>query len=424
MLDIVGGRRTVSGIRSVSGIIKTLDGITVYPPAQPGDPWRAAFYDRDGKRKYRQAADEDGLARKLDPVKRRLAGLPDLNRFETASGADLIAYYLSPDRLPADRQWSSSYRADQERFGRKTLEVIGDVPCGAIETWHMQQIVNRANTATSGARLRTFISGLIKIGGSMGFLTEPLPAVVHWQAGDRPRPTLKARICGESTDFIDMASLPRHRDVSALALATQQKRLCRWWRELMPYVAAYSGIRRGEMLALSADDVDSTRRTITVLRKVIEVNGKQTIELPKNGIIRTTLFPEIAPDGYRLADMLARRINEARTERDAGSNPNARLFPARGGKYMYACSFYSSIAEPAFAAAGWRTPESGSRWTWHTLRHVFCTTALVEWKLDLTDVSKLAGHSTIRITADRYVGAVAGTLERAFERTRVKQAME
>jgi integrase len=212
--------------------------------------------------------------------------------------------------------------------------VIGDVPCRAIETWHMQQIVNRANTATTGARMRTFVSGLIKAGSSAGFLSEPLPTVVHWQAGDRPRQTPRARICGESSDFIDMASLPRHQDVSALASATQQKRLCRWWRELMPYVAAYSGVRRGEMLALSADDVDSTRRTIAVLRKVIEVNGKQTIELPKNGIIRTTLFPEIAPDGYRLADMLARRINEARTEREAGSNPNALLFPARGGKYM------------------------------------------------------------------------------------------
>jgi integrase len=221
-----------------------------------------------------------------------------------------------------------------------------------------------------------------------------------------------------------MASLPRHQDVSALALATPQKRLCRWWHELMPYVAAYSGVRCGEMLALEAEDVDPTRRTIRVVRKVIEVNGKQTVELPKNGITRMTLFPEVAPDGYRLADMLARRIGEARAERDAGSNPAALLFPARGGKYMYACSFYSSIAEPAFVAAGWRAPESTSHWTWHTLRHVFCTTALVEWKLDLTDVSKLAGHSNIRVAADRYVGAVAGTLERAFERTGVKQTME
>jgi len=84
---------------------------------------------------------------------------------------------------------------------------------------------------------------------------------------------------------------------------------------------------------------------------------------------------------------------------------------------MYACSFYSTIAQPAFEAAEWRAAESRSRWTWHTLRHVFCTTALIEWKLDLTDVSRLAGHSTTRITADRYVSAVAGTLQRAFERT-------
>ena len=117
--------------------------------------------------------------------------------------------------------------------------------------------------------------------------------------------------------------------------------------------------------------------------------------------------------------MLARRPDEARAERDAGTNPHALLFPARGGRYIYACSFYSTIARPAFEAAGRRSAEPGIRWTWHTLRHVFCTTALIEWKLDLTDVSRLAGHSTTRITADRYVSAVAGTLRRAFERTRI-----
>jgi len=54
---------------------------------------------------------------------------------------------------------------------------------------------------------------------------------------------------------------------------------------------------------------------------------------------------------------------------------------------LYACSFYSTIAQPAFEAAGWHTPEPNIRWTRHTLRHVFCTTALIEWKLDLTGVA-------------------------------------
>jgi integrase len=51
--------------------------------------------------------------------------------------------------------------------------------------------------------------------------------------------------------------------------------------------------------------------------------------------------------------------------------------------------------------------------TWHSLRHVFCTTALSTWKLDVSDVSRLARHRNTRVTFEMYVGSVAGALERA-----------
>jgi hypothetical protein len=67
--------------------------------------------------------------------------------------------------------------------------------------------------------------------------------------------------------------------------------------------------------------------------------------------------------------------------------------------------------------AGWRGDESTSRWTWHSLCHVFCTTALFDWKLDATDVSRMAGHANYRITLDMYVGTTAGILDRARQAT-------
>jgi hypothetical protein len=45
---------------------------------------------------------------------------------------------------------------------------------------------------------------------------------------------------------------------------------------------------------------------------------------------------------------------------------------------------------------------------------VFCTTALNDWDLDVTDVSVLAGHANTQITMERYVSNTAGTLSRAF----------
>ena len=40
-------------------------------------------------------------------------------------------------------------------------------------------------------------------------------------------------------------------------------------------------------------------------------------------------------------------------------------------------------------------------------------TALFAWKLEPTDVSRLAGHANHRITLEMYVGATAGVLDRA-----------
>ena len=59
------------------------------------------------------------------------------------------------------------------------------------------------------------------------------------------------------------------------------------------------------------------------------------------------------------------------------------------------------------------TARGNSRWTWHSLRHVFCTTALFTWKLDATDVSCMAGHANVRTTLLMYVGSTAGVLDRA-----------
>ena len=72
----------------------------------------------------------------------------------------------------------------------------------------------------------------------------------------------------------------------------------------------------------------------------------------------------------------------------------------------------------AYLAAGWRDADGNGAWTWHSLRHVFCTTALFSWHLDATDVSGMAGHANVRVTLDMYVGTTAGVLDRARTATK------
>jgi hypothetical protein len=89
----------------------------------------------DGRRRYRQGATEDKLAAELEKIAERLqAGAPDMER----PGADLIAYYLSPDRLPADKRWSRKHAHTQRRLCERFAgPVIDPVTCQDIKTWHM-----------------------------------------------------------------------------------------------------------------------------------------------------------------------------------------------------------------------------------------------------------------------------------------------
>ena len=117
--------------------------------------------------------------------------------------------------------------------------------------------------------------------------------------------------------------------------------------------------------------------------------------------------------GYPLADQLAARIQQARAEQDTGANPLGLMFPAPRGGYWRSSNFDRRVLAPAYQAAGWRDAAGNGTWTWHSLRHVFCTTALFCWHLEATDVSCMAGHANVRVTLDMYVGATAGVLDRA-----------
>ena len=137
-------------------------------------------------------------------------------------------------------------------------------------------------------------------------------------------------------------------------------------------------------------------------------------ETPKNREQRRTIYPRATPQGYPLADRVAARAEQARAEQENGTNPLGLMFPTLKGCYWRASNFSRRVLAPAYHAAGWRPAPPGTRaWTWHSLRHVFSTTALFTWNIDPTDVSRLAGHANYRITLDLYIGATAGTLDRA-----------
>src|SRR5207249_10106485 len=63
----------------------------------------------------------------------------------------------------------------------------------------------------------------------------------------------------EGVRFVEEADIPTATAVHALARAAAERSGV-WWRELQILLVAYSGMRWGEMAALTADRVDGTRR--------------------------------------------------------------------------------------------------------------------------------------------------------------------
>jgi integrase len=319
-------RQSVRGPGRV--VVEVECGITVYPPESEGEPWRAVFTE-DGQRRYRQAASGEKLAAKLDKVKERLrAGAPDMVR----PGADLIAYYLDPDRLPVGKRWSRRHADTQRRLCERFAgPVIAAITCQDITVSHMQKIVNAAPTAGEGERLYRCLSAIVTAGLKGGYLASPRLREVHWQAGDRPVPEPRVSTSGESGLWVDPAEIPAAADVAKLGQALAAGRHGDR-DELMANTAAYSGLRQGELFALTTGQIDPDARVITVDRKLIEVAGQLYVEAPKCRKYRATIYPVRTPEGYPLAARLAARIEQVRAEQQAGTNPVGLIFPSPRGR--------------------------------------------------------------------------------------------
>jgi hypothetical protein len=319
----------------------------VYPARQDGDRWRAVWYE-NGQRQQCQAASEDRLAARLEKVTVRLtADAPNMQR----PGDDLIAFYLSADRRPADRPWSRKHAETQRYLCERYLRpVIGNAACQDIRIADMQAVVNAAPTAQEGRRVRAMISALTGAGLAGGYLASPRLKAVHWQANGRAVEQPRGVPAGESGLFVDPGEILAAEDVARLGQALHAKR--RGLHELMVYFAAYTGLRWGEIAAPTAARVSPGERGVLVDRKVIEVRGHLFVVTPKNRKWRRTIYPRFTPRGWPLADMVAARIEAVRLEQEAGTSPMGLMFPAPAGGYWRSSNFRRASLRTATSLPG------------------------------------------------------------------------
>jgi hypothetical protein len=162
---------TRKATRGDDHVVVELDsGVVVYPAREPGDRWRAVWYE-NGRRRQCQAVSDDRLAMKLEKVTERLeADAPNMER----PGADLIVFHLSPGATRLGRCGRVSTPTPSGGCAPGTWpRSWGMWACEDIKTGHLQEAVKAAPTAGEGDRVRRCISALVSAGIAGGYLTSP-----------------------------------------------------------------------------------------------------------------------------------------------------------------------------------------------------------------------------------------------------------
>ena len=167
---------------------------------------------------------------------------------------------------------------------------------------------------------------------------------------------------------------------------------------------AYTGMRRGEALALKWDAVDLVDGTLEVRGTLARVDGELVVTPPKTKKSRRT----IALDA-RLVDLLAahKDIQEAEAERAANLwEDTGYVFTTEFGRPVDPRDFFRTMQTAAKRA---KVAGVGI----HTLRHSMASAAMAAGA-NIKDVSEILGHASVSITGDVYLHVTADSKRAAL----------
>lgn len=170
----------------------------------------------------------------------------------------------------------------------------------------------------------------------------------------------------------------------------------RLFRQAVVYVATHCGLRYGEIVGLTVDNVDFERGVIKVRHSLSVYDG---LKGPKTAAgIRDVPMPD------RVSSILRRVLNEYHTP-----NPLNLLFQRGPNAPMGGSCFHVNHWKPLLKRAGMYDREDPFHF--HALRH-FAASWWIRCGLSLTEVASLMGHRSFDTTLQVYAHPIAGGHDR------------
>lgn len=160
----------------------------------------------------------------------------------------------------------SSVQRVRYLFNNQILPKFGHLRINKINTAICQKIVNEWNEENSPTRLRSYTKKIFTYAISINLISSnPMDNILI------PRKTRHKKV--EKENFLD-----RYQLKNFLTLVKQQETLSIF---TMFHVLAYTGLRKGELVALTWNDIDFTSQTISINKTGYYLNGKPYITSTK-----------------------------------------------------------------------------------------------------------------------------------------------
>lgn len=250
--------------------------------------------------------------------------------------------------IESQRAYKAAMNAAISDLGEKSIDALRPVD---FSRWINEVTARKNLSASSAANYRCVVQLVCRYAVSKGYIDYNPAAEIKLPAG-----LTRGR-----------RQLPPSEDIQKILNSPDQP------MKLFAVIALYTGLRRGEILALRKEDIDLEERTI-IVNKALKMGNFRIVKDPKT---------EAGKRVVGIPDNLLPYLKDL---------PDGWIFQRNGLVYT----------EPQYIVA-WRRyqRETGITTTAHQLRHAY-TTALIEMGLPPEEVMRLVGHSNIQVTMNTY----------------------